>query len=411
MEAVMNRRTALKSIAMGATALLPGPVAVWAQSPAVKLALVVPLSGPYAKQGDLMLKGAQFATDQINSGGGIAALGGAHIQLVVADAGDSVERAKSAAERLLSQESDLSGGTGAFLSSFTLAVTEATERAELPWITNSISDQIVNRGFKYVFQTSPPASRLAHEAIPTILKMAETATGKKPASIGLVVDNTAFAGSFAKPVRDGDLAPLKLVVDETITPPLADATSVVQKIRSARPDFLMVLLSATNDNKLLLEKLTEFDLGRDHLPAVAIGSQAGAPDLRTLMGNDLLEGLLVVVLNWGSKNTQAVSDEFKRRTKEPWMTQDSIDAYGAIYILKAAIESAKSADRHAVGQALHSIDLSDGPAKIFPGGNIKFDATGRMVSPGSMVLQWQNGEPVPVYPTAVAVAKPLWGSQ
>ncbi len=393
----MNRRTALKSMMLSATSLLPGARSAWAQPREVKLALVTPLSGPYAKQGDLQLKGAQFAVDQINSDGGIAALGGARILLVVADAGDSVERAKTAAERLLSQHSDLSGGAGAFVSSFTLAATEASERAELPWITNSISDQIVNRGFKYVFQTSPPASRLARESIPTILKMAEAATGKTPVSIGFVLDNTAFAGSFAKPVRDGELSPLKLVVDETVTPPLSDATGVVQKIRSARPNFLVALLSTTNDNKLLLEKLTEFNLGRNRLPVVAIGSQAGAPDLKTLLGNDLLEGMLVVVLNWGSKNTQAVSDEFKRRTKEPWMTQDSIDTYGAIHIFKVAMEMAKSADRKVIGQTLHTMDINDGPAKIFPGGNIKFDETGRMALPGLMVLQWQNGEPVPVF--------------
>ena len=407
----MNRRTALKSMMLGATSLMPGANRTWAQSREVKLALVAPLSGPYAKQGDLMLKGAQFAVDQINGEGGIAALGGARIQLVVADAGASLERAKTATERLLSQHSDLSGGTGAFLSSFSLAATEAAERAELPWVTNSFSDQIVNRGFKYVFQTSPPASRVARECIPTLLKMAETATGKTPASVGFVLDNTAFAGSFVKPVRDGELKPLNLVVDETITPPLSDATSVVQKIRAARPNFLMALLSSSNDNKLLLEKLTEFNLGRGRLPVVAIGSQAAAPDLATLLGNDLLEGMLVVVVNWGSKNTLAVSDEFKRRTKEPWMTQDSIDSYGAIHIFKAAMEMAKSADRKVINQTLHTIDISDGPAKIFPGGNIKFDETGRMVSPGLMVLQWQKGEPVPVFPATVAVSRPSWGAQ
>ena len=125
----------------------------------------------------------------------------------------------------------------------------------------------------------------------------------------------------------------------------------------------------------------------------------------------MLEGLLVVVLNWGSKNTQSVTDEFKRRTKEPWMTQDSIDTYGAIHIFKVAMEMAKSADRKVIGQTLHTMDINDGPAKIFPGGNIKFDETGRMALPGLMVLQWQNGEPVPVFPATVAVSRPKWGSQ
>ena len=59
------------------------------------------------------------------------ALGGAKIEIVYADAGDSTEKAKNAAQRLLSDNPDLVGGTGSWLSSFTLAVTEVTERASV----------------------------------------------------------------------------------------------------------------------------------------------------------------------------------------------------------------------------------------------------------------------------------------
>jgi len=41
--------------------------------------------------------------------------------------------------------------TGSYLSSFTLAVTEVTERAQLPMLTLSYSDLVTDRGFKYVF--------------------------------------------------------------------------------------------------------------------------------------------------------------------------------------------------------------------------------------------------------------------
>src|SRR5690349_23853146 len=52
----------------------------------------------------------------------------------------------------------------------------------------------------------------------------------------IVMDNTAAPVSFAKPMREGglDRIGLKLVVDEIFTPPLADATSIIQKVRSAR---------------------------------------------------------------------------------------------------------------------------------------------------------------------------------
>ena len=58
---------------------------------------------------------------------------------------------------MIAQEPDLVGGFGCWLSTFTLAVTEVTERAQLPWLTLSYSDLITGRGFKYVFQSSPTA--------------------------------------------------------------------------------------------------------------------------------------------------------------------------------------------------------------------------------------------------------------
>ena len=113
-----------------------------AQVPAeVKVGLIVPFSGPWARQGDLMLKGARDGRSTTSTRpGGIKALGGAKMKLVVIDAGDNIEKAKNAAQRMVAQEADVIGCTGAWLSSFTLAVTEVTERAQLPVLTLSYSD-------------------------------------------------------------------------------------------------------------------------------------------------------------------------------------------------------------------------------------------------------------------------------
>jgi branched-chain amino acid transport system substrate-binding protein len=52
--------------------------------------------------------------------------------------------------------------------------------------------------------------------------------------------------------------------------------------------------------------------------------------------------------------------------------------------------------------------LKDGAAKYFPGGRVKFDANGRRESAGLLIVQWQNGVPVTVYPAKEAVTKPVW---
>src|SRR6202048_3642585 len=185
MKTALRRRTFGSALVLALIMALGGMPAE-AQTKEVKVALIAPLSGPWARQGQLMRMGADMALEEINQKGGIKALGGAKLALVAADAGDSTEKAKNAAQRLLAQNPDLVGGTGAWLSSFTLAVTEVTERAQIPWLTLSYSDAITNRGFKFVFQTSPTAEWQAAQTVPTALDMAQGATGKLPTTTGLV---------------------------------------------------------------------------------------------------------------------------------------------------------------------------------------------------------------------------------
>jgi branched-chain amino acid transport system substrate-binding protein len=357
-----------------------------------------------------MRMGADMAIDEINQSGGIKALSGAKLVLVVADAGDSTEKAKNAAQRVLAQNPELVGGTGAWLSSFTLAVTEVTERAELPWLTLSYSDAITNRGFKYIFQTSPTADRQAAETVPAVLDLAERATGKRPKTVGILMDNTASPVSFAKALREGGLEKLglKLVVDQIFTPPLSDATPLIDKVRSAHPDFLLLPISSMPDNKLVLEKLDEFGLSKGRIPVVGNGAPFGSPELKKVVGPELLEGLLFSVADWGLKGQEDFVARFEKRTGEPWITQDSVTAYGDMWILKEAIESAGAADRIKVAEAIRKMDLKDGPAAASFPGPIRFDEKGRRVEVPLIFAQWQKGVPLTVYPTDRALAKPYW---
>ena len=408
-----SRRIVIQSGLAGTTALALGRVGrARAQGQEVKVALIGPMSGPWARQGELMRKGGDLAIKHINEQGGIKALGGAKMRLVAIDAGDSAEKAKNAAQRLVSSETDIVGGTGAWLSSFTLAVTEVTERAEVPWLTLSYSDQITARGFNYVFQTSLVASAMAIDTVPTALQLGEKATGKRPTSISIVQDNTASPVAFTKALREGGLEKmgLKLLSDDTFTPPLADATPIVQKLRSARPELLLMVPTATSDYKLILEKMNEFGLSKGRLPTVSNGAPLGTPEILKLLGKELLEGLIFSIANWPVKGQEAIVENFKKETGEPWMTQDSLCTYGDMWILKEGLEAAGKADRKAVGEAMRKMETKDGSGKYFPGagGTMKFDDKGRRVGAEIVFVQWQDGEPVTVYPPAAAVKEPIW---
>ncbi len=404
-------RTLLAAMAGAGIAVAAGPA--WSQVKEVKVAVIAPMSGPWARQGELMKKGADIAIEDINRAGGIKSMGGAQMRLVVIDAGDSAEKAKNAAQRMVAQETDIVGASGAWLSTFTLAVSEVTERADLPLLTLSYSDAITSRGFKYVFQTSPTGGAQAESALPALLEMAKLATGKPLKTVGIVMDNTAAPVSFSKPMREGGFEKLnlKLTVDETFTPPLADATSVVQKVRNARPDVLLLLPTSVPDDKLVLEKLSEMGLGRSRLPVVSNGAHMGAPEMLRLVGKDLMEGVMTIVANWGAKGQEKLIADFKKRTGEPWMTQDSISTYGDMWIYKDALEKAGVADRKKVAEAIREMDTTTGPARFYPGGRLKFDEKGRRVGAALIIVQWQKGEPVVVYPPASALAKPVWSKK
>src|SRR5580692_8355329 len=405
MTQLIGRRSTL---ALGAAASAAGlAVRARAQAPKeVEIAMLVPLSGPWARQGILEKMGAELAIEDVNSAGGIKSLGGAKLKLIELDTQDSAEKAKDAAQRMIAQNPKLVGGFGCWLSTFTLAVTEVTERAQLPWLTLSYSDLITGRGFKYVFQSSPTADAQAEQTVPIVMDLATKATGKRPTKVAIVGDNTAATVSFLKPIRDHVLKneKLDLVADEIYTPPLADATTIVQKLRSGKPDFVLMQSTNVGDDKLLVEKFAEFGLNGKKMPLIGGGGHWCAPELTKLTAPENVEGVIVALADWPGKKAADIGKRFIARTGEPWFGHDSIFAYAHVMILRTAIEQAGSADRHKVADALHAMNITDGPADLFPDGRLAYDERGRRKGAGICIVQFQNGKPVPVYPEAIALS-------
>ncbi|HXH83984.1 MAG TPA: ABC transporter substrate-binding protein [Candidatus Tectomicrobia bacterium] len=380
------------------------PLAVAAEE--LRIALVAPLSGRWARQGQLKKLGAEMAIEEVNAQGGIKALGGARLVLREADAGDSVEKAVSAAQRVLTRER-VAVGIGAWLSSFTLGVTEVAEREQVPWFTLSYADSITERGFKYTFQTSPVAGAQAVQALDLLLALAKShnAQIRKAAIVG---DNTAASVFFFKPLREKLLKEkgIELVVDEVWTPPLADATPVVQKVRSTQPDIIFFSATALPDSIQVLQKTKEFGL---RIPIMGNGVWLLMPETVQAVGKDLIEGVMSTVAAHPLKGQEDLVRRFKQRTGEPFMVQDALMSYAHVWIVKEAAEQARSRDPKALRDAIAKLDLKSGPAAstLVPG-RIRYDERGRRLDATPIIVQWQGGEPFTVAPAEFGTRKPVW---
>jgi branched-chain amino acid transport system substrate-binding protein len=361
----------------------------------VRIALVAPLSGRWARQGQLKKMGAEMAIEEINGQGGIKALGGAKIVLREADAGDSVEKAVSAAQRVLTREK-ISAGIGSWLSSFTLGVTEVAERLQVPWLSLSYADSITERGFKYTFQTSPVSSLQAEQALDLVVDLAKKHNRpiKKAAIVG---DNTAATVFFFKLLAAKGV---ELVVDEVWTPPLADATAIVQKLRATQPDIMFYGGTNFPDSIQVLQKVKEFGV---KTPIQGVGAWLVTPEYVKAVGKELLDNIQTVVAAHPMKGQEELVKKFVQRTGEPFMTQDPLCTYAHVWLIKEAIEQAKSADPKAIRDALARIEVTAGPATTaFYPPRVKFDERGRRVGAAPLIVQWQGGEPFTVVPAAVA---------
>jgi branched-chain amino acid transport system substrate-binding protein len=88
------------------TALVAAPFVIrygFAQLTAINIGVIQPLSGANAQFGINCRNGIELVADGINAAGGIKAVGGAKINLIVSDATSNPTTASTAAQRLITE--------------------------------------------------------------------------------------------------------------------------------------------------------------------------------------------------------------------------------------------------------------------------------------------------------------------
>src|SRR6516165_872944 len=401
--AALSRRRAL---AGGATALIVAPFVVragFAQRPAVNIGVIQPLSGANAQSGINCRNGIELVADAINAAGGIKAVGGAKINLAVADATSNPTTASTVAQRLITQN-ELTAVLGAYVSALTLPISEVTARADIPFLTMSTADEITGRGLESVFQVVAKGSVTGKAQIDYTLAIANAA-GSKIEKIAIMYENSAYGVAQSRGLRRAAKdANIEVAMDEPYPLGITDATPLIDKLRASGAEAAFPL-SYLNDSLSIVRTMRG-----ERIAVPVIGGAAGyiIPDFEKGLG-EFAEGVLSISpTNYDL--APALTDPFRKRFGS-FMVHEAIESAVTLDVLVQAIERAKSVKPKAIIEALHGARFEGGWTKAMPGGAIQFDQMGLNTLSVPIMVQWRKRELVTVWPKDIAKASPVWHSQ
>jgi branched-chain amino acid transport system substrate-binding protein len=341
----------------------------------VRIGNIIPLSGPSASVGEQGRNAREMAVEEINAAGGIKSLGGAKLEMLYADSESKPEKGVSEAERMINTEK-VHLLTGCWNSAVTYPTTAVAERYGIPFVVPvSVADKITEQGFKTVFRIAAKDSWWTRDQF-AFLKDIQEEFKTEIKTLAFVYENGDWGKGFAGQWRAlAEKNGYKIVLDEPYPSTATDLSPVVQKIRRARPDALMLVSNAA-DAILLTNTLADYKV---KLKAI-IASGGGHADPSFLKATGSNARYLFDIVEWetdvNKPGVKEINEKFKARYGYN-LAGESVDAYIAMYVIKDALERAGSTDPVKIREALAKTNLRSGPAMIASYDAIEFDATGQ----------------------------------
>jgi branched-chain amino acid transport system substrate-binding protein len=351
----------------------------------VKIGNIEPMSGPSASLGQQGKAAREMAVEEINAAGGIKSLGGMKLELIYADSESKPEKGVAEAERLINTEK-VHLLTGCWNSAVTYPTTAVAERYGIPFVVPvSVADKITEQGFKTVFRIAAKDSWWTRDQFAFLKDMqAEFNTPVK--KLAFVYENgdwgTGFAAQWKKLAEEGGY---EVVLDEPYPSTSTDLSPVVQKIKRAKPDVLLLTSNAA-DAILLTNTLAEYNV---QLKAI-IGSGGGHADPSFMKAVGKNAAQIFDIGEWETDVNKPGAKEANDKYKAKYglnLSGEAVDAYLAIYVIADALERAGSLEPAKILEALRATDLSSGPGMIVGYDKVAFDETGQNKHAALVIVQ------------------------
>ena len=358
----------------------------------IKVGIVLPVTGPQAKFGEIEKQSFDMALEEINGGGGVK---GKKLEFLIEDDTGRPEVGRSVVEKLITKDKVVMLG-GGYSSSVVYAVAGVAQQNRVPFLINTgAADKITEQGWDYVFRLNPPVSEYA-SGVETFL-----AEVVKPKDAVILHENSLFGTKGAKAFKKScDKLGIKVLMTEGYEHGGIDFKPVLVKVKQMNPD-LIYMISYIMDASLLMRQARELKL----TPKLFVGGAAGftLPEFDQNAGK--AANFVVSATLWHQVLPLPGAMDYFNRFKAKYNKDTEYhgaEAYAAAYVIKDVLSRAKSFSPEDIKQALSETKLMT----VF--GPVKFTSYDKKINQNRLttyVVQWQNGKLQLIWPKNLANAK------
>ena len=320
--------------ALGAALTLPGQAAE-----PIRLGVVDELTGPQAEAGVLVMRGVKLAADEVNAAGGIMSR---PVELVVEDNASTNPGTVLAYSKLISQ-GNITAVIGPLRSTQVQAASPTIAAAKVPTFIGGSDPSLTRVNNPWIFRIRPNdlfSSKVMAEYAVKVLK------GKK---VAIVHSTDTFGAGGKNALVDA----LKALGAEPVTilgytNNSQDFTAIVLAIKKSGADVLASYMTNAPDVGIFAKQLRQLGV---NVPW--IGSAALATETAMKLAGEALWGTYTVSDFVVDANDHSKAYAMKYRAAYG-VDPDLFSAvgYAAVFLIKHAIETAKSTEPEAMRKAL-----------------------------------------------------------
>ncbi len=336
----------------------------------IKIAIIGPLTGANASEGERMQKGASAAVAAINAGGGVL---GQNLKLISLDDACDPKQAVAAANRAVGE--GVVAVIGHYCSGSSIPASAVYFEEGIVQITPaSTNPQLTEQGFDNVFRI---CGRDDQQGRVVAQYLIENFKGR---NIAVLHDKSAYGKGIAEEMQAAlNAGGIREVFYDSINVGERDFSALVTRLKQMRVDILFFGGYPTEAGLLIRQmreqKLNSILVGGDALNANEFWSLTGEAGTGTLMsfGPDVRK----------RPEAASVVQAFRDGGYEP--EGYTLYTYAAIELLAQALNTAGAADSDGLVVALKGGEFNTvmGP--------LSFDAKGDIKQPAFMMYRWEKG--------------------